>query len=826
MGAGGRSFLMFAFLLTFLAAGAGVQAACNQAYSGSGDWIISTAVVCNDTFVDLAGNLIIQPSGSLVLGNVTLDVVPGFGEDLAVNNSGILIIHRSRILNTPGTNHHIYSNIGSSLVIDASVIDYIFGIIIYSDSAVIRNSNITRLLGTQFHSSGNLIEGCNISEGTLYLEGSSNTIRNTVISDNMGIMLNGSYNTFSGNTINNSVELMVLGNGNMILNCTFDEGLAGLNLAGNNNLVDGITVSNSLSAVFSSGRNNTFSNSVFSSNPIGAYIINSDDAKMSKCVFQNNTLYDIELESVRFSSFSLNNYTTLHKSWNLSVSALSSNGSAVSGASVVISNRTGAVVNTQTGSDGKTPWFTVTEYYENSGNITSANPYTISVTKTGVSPGSAVINITSDTTVNITMGAQQLTPFNLVVESPANKTYMENDPELVNTSFLLAAVTSNLNMTSCRFTIRSYTEDMESTNNKTFTGYLSIFGYGGQYTMSFACTSQDGRTGTADVQFMVYSTYTCLQNADCADDEACVSNDCSELNCGCGYPSNHACVQYRCCENAQCNESDYCDMGVHECRRVECTCGSIADHQCTRATGYCCEDTHCGENQICKKDQHQCVTKTLNVVTEGDPFIGHTVKVYVFDQDNKSVQDVGITIVYQDTGKSEIFFTNTQKDGRYYAEIPITEQGMFQITARKAGFETQKVIQQASYDYFSVILPALIIIIIVPVVLFFFKTHKKSHVEDVSLSLDKDMNGQEVRLKIKNRSSKTLENLEVTDQVPVDSFIWSAMMPKITMKNSITDFLTWEILRLQPGEEVVIAYRTNKALSGFIVKVDGKEYKK
>jgi hypothetical protein len=814
MGAGGRSVLVFSFLLTLLAAGAGVQAACDHPYSGSGDWIISTAVVCNDTSVTLNGDLIIESSGSLEMDNVTLDITPPSYGVIAINNSGSLSIQNSFLRSLNGNGYMIISGPESSILIEDSYI-----------------RNIT--IGISVNSDNNLIQGNNISEGCFYINGSMNVIKNNIISDAESCSVIGSSNMIT----NNIIQRLDLGfyayvNNTILSNNVFRNSSVGITLNGDNNIIEKTSSLNNFSPLGLSiglsvkGRNNTVSEFTSSNNTIGLYSEKSYDLKITNSNFENNTDTDIILESSRLSDFSGNTYDTLIKIWSLTVSAVSGNGSAVSGATVVISNRTGAVVNTQTGSDGKTPWFTVTEYYENSGNITSANPYTISVTKTGVSPGSAVINITSDTTVNITMGAQQLTPFNLVVESPANKTYMQNDPELVNMSFIRTAITSNLNMTSCNSTIRGYTEEMGRESDRTFAGYFSITGYSGQYVMSFICASQDGRTGSASVQFTLYSVYTCLSSADCAEGESCVSNDCSELNCGCGYPSNHTCIQYRCCENTQCNESDYCEMTTHECRRVECTCGSIANHQCARATGYCCDDTHCGENQICRKEQHQCITRTLNIVTEGDALIGRSIKVYVFDQDNKSVQDAGITVLYQDTGKSEAYFTNIQKDGRFYAEIPITEQGRFQVTARKAGFETQKVVSQASYDYFSVILPALIIIIIIPLVLFFFKTHKKSHVEDVTLSLDKDVNGQEVRLKIKNRSGKTLENLEVTDQVPVDSFIWSAMMPRITLKNSITDFLMWEILRLQPGEEVVIAYRTNKALSGFTVKVEGKEYKK
>ena len=56
----------------------------------------------------------------------------------------------------------------------------------------------------------------------------------------------------------------------------------------------------------------------------------------------------------------------------------------------------------------------------------------------------------------------------------------------------------------------------------------------------------------------------CYNNNDCEINELCVNNTCNEINCECGYISNHECVNYECCEDAQCNENQYCS-DLHKC---------------------------------------------------------------------------------------------------------------------------------------------------------------------------------------------------------------------------------------------------------------------
>jgi hypothetical protein len=55
----------------------------------------------------------------------------------------------------------------------------------------------------------------------------------------------------------------------------------------------------------------------------------------------------------------------------------------------------------------------------------------------------------------------------------------------------------------------------------------------------------------------------CEKNADCPLDMVCENEVCREIECACGYVSNHACIKYECCSDADCLITQMCIQ--HKC---------------------------------------------------------------------------------------------------------------------------------------------------------------------------------------------------------------------------------------------------------------------
>jgi hypothetical protein len=93
------------------------------------------------------------------------------------------------------------------------------------------------------------------------------------------------------------------------------------------------------------------------------------------------------------------------------------------------------------------------------------------------------------------------------------------------------------------------------------------------------------------------------------------------------------------------------------------------------------------------------------------------------------------------------------------------------------------------------------------------------------LKLEKTISGTRVMLRIKNKTNKKLQDIIIRDSVPRRCFIRCNVTPKVQALDRMTDVLTWEILELNPKEEVVIQYDTRRANEGFSVNFENKEYK-
>jgi hypothetical protein len=103
----------------------------------------------------------------------------------------------------------------------------------------------------------------------------------------------------------------------------------------------------------------------------------------------------------------------------------------------------------------------------------------------------------------------------------------------------------------------------------------------------------------------------------------------------------------------------------------------------------------------------------------------------------------------------------------------------------------------------------------------FFKGYVKA--KD-PVKLEKTVSGDVVMLRIKNNTKDVLRNLSVIDQVPRGSLIDWNVRPYIKMGSGGVDNLIWDILILEPKEEVVIEYRASSTTEGFAVRIGDKTY--
>jgi type III secretory pathway component EscV len=90
------------------------------------------------------------------------------------------------------------------------------------------------------------------------------------------------------------------------------------------------------------------------------------------------------------------------------------------------------------------------------------------------------------------------------------------------------------------------------------------------------------------------------------------------------------------------------------------------------------------------------------------------------------------------------------------------------------------------------------------------------------IRLTKNVSGQIVTLKVKNRTGERLENVLIMDTVPAGAFVSCDLNPKIeTFGNE--DHLTW-FATMELGEEIEINYQATSTSDSFLVRVDHDEY--
>lgn len=820
----GAVLLIFIFLVMIGSA----KAACNNPYPGTGDWIIDSTnspLECNDTGISLKGNLTIQADGEAVFDNVTLSIDPF----MRIGNEGEFNVNSSNFTGSGVNPYSIVSKSGSYLTLENSDISGFSSFEFSGTAANLFGNRISGMSNPVFTVSNALIEGNNFTGSCIETSGTGNIILDNRMEDVTvidGCVFRGDQQRIEGNTFDGvSYGIHYFGERSLITENNMTGDGYGFVVNGSHNVIEkaNVTIDNAYSSMgfVIEGTNITFNNNYIYGCTAGLGLVSSDGAKVTNSDFISNDI-DISAYSTNGIDFTGTNYVIFQSMFDLIFSVKDVNGTGIESASVKLmyNNQTMVKIFTDENGTVNTPAY---GFFENTSNpnMTGWYVYDILVEKEGYAPASLSHNLTDDVNLNVTLTSyDSLNPFELVIESPDNRTYLSDDPAITG-SALRAVITSNLNMSGCNHTIRGEKTIMTKLNSNTFESWFDVTGYAGAYTIDFSCRSDDGRISSESLTFSMFESYTCLSDDDCSDDMKCIRNQCQPVNCPCGEISNHTCTEYECCEDTDCGEEEECDLSSHECRDVVCTCGYIEDHECKREPGYCCTDAHCGENQVCDVENNECIRRTIDIEVEGDLWVGGTVKVFAIDQGGDAVQGVGITVVYVDSGNSEMFFTSNISERGYCAEIPIKEQGEVRFTARKSGYETGTTTETASVEIFSLILPVVIIIVLIPLIFFLYRTFRKPS----ALKLGKKISGQNVTIKIKNRSRRNLSDIQVFDTLPRNSLRGAAMIPRLEKKDSRTDYLVWHILRLKPGEEVEISYTADRPVKGFTVKTGGKEYK-
>jgi len=419
--------------------------------------------------------------------------------------------------------------------------------------------------------------------------------------------------------------------------------------------------------------------------------------------------------------------------------------------------------------------------------------------------------------------------FNFTIQSPANMTYMKDD--LTENLTLRLDVYSSYNISSCNYSVDGSSGSLSEYTSKRFRIYLNVSDMSGSYEVTFECASEEGLTNSSGVFFTVYPDFECTSSSQCDPDEICSGDVCIELVCDCGYAENHDCVYYECCEDSDCDDDkEECDGSTHTCEPVECPCPEkISNHACNMGPDYCCSSMQCGEKEVCDTSANECIERTLSFSIPESLSVGQEISIFVFDQNSEPVDIVKIIVKYPDTDPLVDMEYYTDVNGR--VDIPILHAGRVEFVARKGGYylSSQDGEVPEPMNIFFIIQIVILIAAVAGIVVVYFKFLKGKGLGGIGfgkgpLKLDKTVSGGRVMLIIKNTSDKVLEGITIRDSVPTRSFVRSRLMPKVEKFNQTTDVLTWEIIKLDPKEEVDIEYETRAVNKGFSVMHNGKEY--
>jgi parallel beta-helix repeat protein len=279
------------------------------------------------------------------------------------------------------------------------------------------------------------------SDAGLYLESSSsNTLTDNFVKSNnlLGILLGSSSNSnsFTDNKIHSNpgyaIDLIISNYnifiGNSIWNCSSGGGFACIFVYESDySVFDRNQINQSSNygiSIQSSGSGDTSSHNIFKNsnmtNVVGTGVYMDDNAGSSNL---NNTFLNFTYnnESVDISS------SELLRKWYLDVFVMDSNGRSISNADVSLFNKSGEFYDASTtNAGGRTKSFEAVKYVNKGGTITEHNNHTLSAThvlsKTGAV--AAIVNVTTNMLVNITMDIFYTIQITLTLDNLANDVYI------------------------------------------------------------------------------------------------------------------------------------------------------------------------------------------------------------------------------------------------------------------------------------------------------------------------------------------------------------------------------------------------------------------
>jgi len=405
-------------------------------------------------------------------------------------------------------------------------------------------------------------------------------------------------------------------------------------------------------------------------------------------------------------------------------------------------------------------------------------------------------------TMNSRTFTVMLSGFNIDLQTPANKTYW-------NTTAMDVLITLARNASMCEFYLDSEGPMLmyDISPNRWYYNFTRI--YAGSFKLEVTCNDSLGFSNSTSVAFTIKSA-ECDTNETgiCTGAQQCVDGRCVDMVCsGCRYAANHTCHAYECCSNQDCLQEQECSE--HSCVDVECECGVIQDHSCVKYE--CCSNFDCGANQLCDLSTHKCVGRTMLIMAPPSAVAGETFKVTVITQEGDPIEGATLTIEYASGDKKTL---TTDNEG--VVSVLAQESGTMQITVTMAGYDARTVstLVAAGFNWWLVIV---ILLFLAAAGGGFFYWQQLPPV-----GLMKAVSGQNVTLKVKNRSGEPMENVLIIDAVPTGAFVGCNVTPRIETYGN-EDHITW-FAALNPGEEIIINYQAMQTSDRFLVRIGEEEY--
>jgi hypothetical protein len=199
-----------------------------------------------------------------------------------------------------------------------------------------------------------------------------------------------------------------------------------------------------------------------------------------------------------------------------------------------------------------------------------------------------------------------------------------------------------------------------------------------EYCLNQQCVPVD----CPDGEVVDHACYECTDDSDCTEGQSCVDHICEQLyECDLNDPADPA------DDNDDCDDDEYCDVPSGQpggsCKDVSCECGLVAGHACTEYQ--CCVDSDCEQGEKCIN--HGCVSGDLEGPDSG--FIG----------DNSTLnatQSGGVCafcdlLITDPSGKN----TTGKTDANGNFALPLTLEGDYTVTLLKDGVPIKTIVVKA-----------------------------------------------------------------------------------------------------------------------------------